>query len=81
MNAKETTKHVKNVAFLVFDILEGTIDLVAMREKGNQACEQAILPKCLTSWLHVQGVMSDVSSCRLHLFWSEKDINQLAIQH
>ena len=50
-------------AFLVFDILEGTIDLVAMREKGNLACEQAILPKCLTSWLHVQGVMSDVSSC------------------
>ena len=35
---------VKTVAFLVFDILDNIVDLVAMRDKSNQACEQAITP-------------------------------------
>ena len=42
MNDEVITGLVKNVVFLVFDILDGIIDLVAMRDKGNQACEQDI---------------------------------------
>ena len=39
MNDEATTKLVKNAAFLVFDILEGIIDIVYMQDKGKHACE------------------------------------------
>ena len=35
MNDEVITGQVKNVAFLVFGILDGIIDLVAMRDKGK----------------------------------------------
>uniref|UniRef100_M4BE80 Uncharacterized protein n=1 Tax=Hyaloperonospora arabidopsidis (strain Emoy2) TaxID=559515 RepID=M4BE80_HYAAE len=35
MNDEGTTRHVKNIAFLDLDILDGIIDIFAMRDKAN----------------------------------------------
>ena len=43
INDEVITRLVNSVAFLVFDILDVIIDIVAMRDKGNQAFDQTIL--------------------------------------
>ena len=81
INDEGITRLAENVAFLVFDIPEGVIDIVAMRDKGNQAFEQSISPTMTHELVVVPGrdvgslVLSQID--RLHLFWSDKKIYQI----
>ena len=58
MNDTLSTRLVKNVSFFIFDILEGIIDVVAMRDKGNQAYEHVIPPTMTRELVKFRGLMS-----------------------
>ena len=85
MNDEVTTRLVTKVSFLIFDILKGIIDIVAMRDKGNQACEQDISSTMYHELVAIPGrdvgrlVFSQIG--RPHFFCSDKDINQITAQH
>ena len=84
-NDEVITGLVKNVAFLVSDILQGITDIFSMRDKRYKVCEQSIPPTIHHELRLVPGrdvgrlVLSQIG--RIYLFWSEKNINQITAQH